>query len=224
MGLKRAISRLLPSPSNRLRRDALACVEQELTEVEIELLESTPGCLNYEQGALLYYLAVQAPEGGRVVEIGSFLGKSTLWLATGLRRLGPPGRPLLAIDPHDGHERPEVCPERDSFTTFQDHVRRAGLDAWVEPLRRRSQEVAAGWSEPIRLLWIDGSHVFEDVMADLEGFVPHVIPGGYIALHDTRSRHFPGVRKAMLTYFARTPDCRCMVGLRNMVVYRRVGS
>lgn len=221
MGLKRTISGLLPTTSNRLRRDALACVEQELTDSEIERLNGTPGCLNHEQGALLYYLAVHAPENGRVVEIGSFLGKSTLWLASGLRRLGDGGPPLLAIDPHDGHERPDVCPEQDSFATFQSHIRQAGLDAWVEPLRRRSQQVASAWSEPIRVLWIDGSHDYEDVLADLEGFAPHVIPGGHVALHDTRSRHFPGVRRAMRDYFAGKTDFRRMVELRNMAVYRR---
>jgi len=221
MGLKRTISRLLPTTSNRLRIDALKCVEDELTDAEIARLVGTPGCLNREQGALLYYLATQAPEEGRVVEIGSFLGKSTLWLASGMKKLGPPERPVVAIDPHDGHERPEICADQDSFAAFQEHVRQAGLERWVEPVRRRSQDVAAGWTEPIRVLWIDGSHDYDDVLADLQGFAPHVVPGGYVALHDTRSKHFPGVRDAMLSYFARTPEYRRVVELRNMAVYRR---
>ncbi len=221
MGLKRTISRILPTAANRLRRDALACVEEELTEAELAALDGTPGCLNREQGALLYFLCMHAPEDGRVVEIGSFLGKSTLWLGTALRRLGRECLPLIAIDPHDGHERPDVRPEDDSFATFQKHVREADLESWIEPIRRRSQDVGREWSEPIRLLWIDGSHDYPDVLADLEAFAPHVVPGGYVAMHDTRSKSFPGVRQAMLEYFGRHAEFAPTLELRNMAVYAR---
>ena len=182
-------------------------------------IEAVPGCLNREQGAILYALAARTDASGRVVEIGSFLGRSTLWLAHGVTRAG--AGPVIAIDPHDGHERPDVCPDLDSYAAFLNNVRRAGMSDAVEPVRERSRGVAEGWSEPIRLLWIDGSHDYEDVLADLTGFAPHVTPGGTVALHDTRSKRFGGVRRAMLEFFGAHREFTRTAALRNMTVYRR---
>ena len=47
-----------------------------------------------------------------------------------------------------------------------------------------SSEIAKTWNKPIHLLFIDGSHEYEDVLADFRNFYPHVIPGGIVAFHD----------------------------------------
>lgn len=219
MGLKRAILRCLPTSTNRLRRAARRFARTTLAPEIITRIEDVPGCLNTDQGMILYYLAASATTTGRVVEIGSFLGRSTLWLAHGVRHAGV-GR-VVAIDPHEGHERPDIEPGVDAYAAFLEHIRQAGVDDVVEPIRERSQRVAERWNEPIRLLWVDGSHDYQDVRADLEGFAPHVRPGGYVALHDTRGGHFPGVRKAMLEFFARHPEFTRTAALRNMTVYAR---
>ena len=135
-----------------------------------------------------------------------------------------PTRPLnrvFSIDPHAGHERPAVRPDLDSYAEFLANIRQAGVTDLVEPIRDTSQNTARRWNQPIRLLWIDGSHVYEDVLADLEGFARHVIPGGHVALHDTRGRGFPGVRKAMLDYFGRHREFNRIAALRNMTIYVR---
>lgn len=219
MGLKRTIKSWLPTSTNRIRRAASWLALGELGGDGIARIEATPGCLDTEQGSILFYLAARGGRLGAVVEIGSFLGLSTLWLAHGVRRSS--GSRIIAIDPHTGHERPELCPELDSFGTFLDNIHRAGMDDIVEPVRRPSQDIARDWSEPIGLLWIDGSHDYADVSADLEGFAPRVSSGGYVALHDTRSKRFPGVRQAMLEYFAKHREFTRLVELRNMTVYER---
>ncbi|MBN1341075.1 MAG: class I SAM-dependent methyltransferase [Phycisphaerae bacterium] len=219
MGLKRAILGLLPTSTNRLRRDARRFAEQVLGPSRISQIEGVPGCLNREQGSVLCYLVAATDVSGCVVEIGSFMGLSTLWLAEGVRHGGKVR--VVAIDPHDGHERPEIEPQRDSYATFLDHLRQADVEDVVEPIRERSASVAKRWDEPIRLLWVDGSHDYGDVLADLEGFAPHVSPGGYVALHDTRGGRFPGVRQAMLEYFAGHREFARVVNLRNMTVYQR---
>jgi hypothetical protein len=219
MGLRRSLIRLLPTSTNRLCRVAMRFADHTLGPQVIQRIEQVPGCLGREQGALLFHLAAHSSGTGRVVEIGSFMGRSTLWLAHGLRRAGH-GR-VFSIDPHEGRERPDIQPGVESFQAFLDNIRRQDLADFVEPVRDRSQNVARTWIEPIRLLWIDGSHRYEDVLADLEGFAGHVLVGGYVALHDTRGRRFPGVRRAMLEYFRRNDAFTRIVSLRNMTVYHR---
>jgi predicted O-methyltransferase YrrM len=219
MGVRRTLLGYLPTPTNRLCRAAGRFVGDALTGQDLERIEAVPGWLKREQGSLLCYLAAHARAPGCVVEIGSFMGRSTLWLARGVRHAAPAR--IVAIDPHDGHERPEVRSDLDSFATFLQTLQAAGAADVVTPVRRRSQEVAPDWSEPIRLLWIDGSHDYPDVLADLEGFAPHVSPGGYVALHDTRGRRYPGVRRAMLEFFGRHPEFRRVAALRNMTVFQR---
>jgi len=183
-------------------------------------LEQTPGCLSSEQGVLLYHLAAHPPATGLVIEVGNFTGRSTLWLAAGVRYAGK-GR-VVSIDPHTGHERPPIHIQlQDTFAAFLHNIQDAGLSEYVEPIREPSAHVAARWNDPVDLLWIDGSHTYEDVLADLEGFTPYVVPAGHVALHDTRGRRFPGVRRAMCEFFSRHPEFRRIVELRNMTVYRR---
>jgi len=220
MGLKRVLIRCLPTSTNRLRRAALRFADEEVGEDEIGRFARIPGCLNEEQGSVLCYLAAHPQGCGCVVEIGSFMGRSTLWLAHGVRFAGE-GR-VFSIDPHAGNERPALRPDLDSYDAFLLHIRQAGMTQFIEPLRERSQSVAPRWDQPIRLLWIDGSHEYEDVLADLEGFAPHVITGGHIALHDTSGRGFPGVPRAMREYFGRCPEFRRIASLRNMTVYQRM--
>ncbi|MHC4445339.1 MAG: class I SAM-dependent methyltransferase [Planctomycetota bacterium] len=219
MGLKRVLLSYVPTLSNRMCWAAGRFVRRTLTPDVLRQIEKIPGCLNDEQGRLLYYLSAHSRPAGCVVEIGSFMGRSTLWLAHGVRFAG--GGCVFAIDPHDGRERPDVHPEFDSFAEFQKNIRAGGVADLVKPIRERSQEVARNWDEPIRLLWVDGSHNYEDVLADLEGFARHVTVGGHVALHDTKGGKFPGVKRAMLEYFVRQSMFKRIINLRNMVVYVR---
>jgi predicted O-methyltransferase YrrM len=123
---------------------------------------------------------------GAIVEIGSFKGKSTVMLAkvAGHYGLGP----VTAIDPHNlnnpqfAHLR--TAPDTTTYKDFLANIERAGVAEGVRPFRTYSTEIAKGWTEPIRLLWIDGDHSHEGAKADFDGFMPYMIPGGVVAIHD----------------------------------------
>ncbi|HET9784696.1 MAG TPA: class I SAM-dependent methyltransferase [Terriglobales bacterium] len=139
----------------------------------------------------LLMLAAAAPLGPAkpevMVEIGSFKGKSAVALATLVQQRRLP--PLVSIDPHTA---PSVTdpglPEASSFEAFTAALAAAGVSEQVEVHRQRSQEAAVGWNRPIGLLWIDGDHTWEGARSDFDLFSPFLVPGAFVALHD--SLHF----------------------------------
>lgn len=139
------------------------------------------GFLGRREGRYLYWLAKLGSTMGAVVEIGSWEGKSTIWLAKGSEAAN--GGKVYAIDPHWN------SPEQ----VFRRNMKVAGVDARVVSVAKTSMEAVKEWSRPIGFLWIDGNHSYESVRSDFMGFAPSVVSGGIIALHDTYS--FEGVRK-----------------------------
>lgn len=129
----------------------------------------------------------------RIVEIGSFRGKSAVFLALGSADVG--GR-VLCIDPHMNF----AGAERERYGQA-DHealvaaVRRHGVDERVTPIVRTSEEARAEYDgAPIDLLWVDGDHNYEPARRDFEMWAPLVAVGGIIAGHDYS--HGAGVRRA----------------------------
>ena len=143
------------------------------------LIDSVEGWLAEGQERWLFESAYSLPSPANIVEIGSFKGRSTCCLASGCRGTN---KHVYAVDTFDGNN----CdfPDRAFLREFSANVRRCGLSRYVEPVVGISHEIARTWSKPIDLLFIDGSHQFEDVVADFEGFFPHVVPSGIVALHD----------------------------------------
>jgi predicted O-methyltransferase YrrM len=140
-----------------------------------------------KQERWLYTAARALPDGARIVEIGSYQGRSTICLATGC---AGSAKRIHAVDPFqsDGDE----VPAGDFFEAFQSNLRRAGVHQRVVAERCRSTDLAKTWNLPIHLLFIDGSHTYENAKADFEAFYPYVVPGGIVALHDVDPLH-PGV-------------------------------
>ncbi len=156
-----------------------------------ERLGSIRGYLADIEGFALMLLARSGPGQGAVVEIGSFLGKSTAWLALGALH-GGRGR-VTAVDPFTGspehqrggrNEEPEIVARGTTRPRFEQNLRDAGLREAVDIIEARSTDAAARWSGPIRLLFIDGDHSEEASRADFEAWLPHAAPGGLVAFHD----------------------------------------
>jgi Methyltransferase domain len=63
----------------------------------------------------------------------------------------------------------------------------------IRPINLSSLDVARIWKEPIGMLFIDGSHAYEWVKADLLAWLPFVIEGGLVAMHDANA---PDVMRA----------------------------
>lgn len=155
-------------------------------------LWSVDGYLYPHEGAFLHRLALSAPGHGAVVEIGSFHGRSTLCLASGIRRRGQ-GR-VVAIDPQKYGAGDRLAP----------NLRRFGLDRFVEVRGETSVAVAERFEGTARIVFVDGDHSSEAVAADVAAWRPHLEPGGFLVLHDsTPLSGFPGAR-ALATALRRT--------------------
>ncbi len=153
------------------------------------LIDRIEGWLTAEEGKWLFNAARSLRNRANLVEIGSFKGRSTCCLVLGCRGSG---RRVFAIDSFDGG--PDL-PKADSLPDFSRNLRNCGLSEYVEPVVGLSGQVAKTWDRPIDLLFVDGSHSYEDVLADFVGFYPHVSRGGIVAFHDV-NESWPGVLRA----------------------------
>ncbi|MDO8364045.1 MAG: class I SAM-dependent methyltransferase [Actinomycetota bacterium] len=150
-----------------------------------------------EEGDALYAAAAAAAlavPGLPLLEVGSYCGRSTVWLG-GAARAG--GTVLFAVDHHRGseenqagweHHDPTVVDPRtgkmDTLPRFRDTIHDAGLEDVVFAVVGQSAAVAAHWASPLAFLFIDGGHGDEPARLDYEGWTPHVAPGGTLAIHD----------------------------------------
>lgn len=152
------------------------------------------GLVSEATGRRLAELASTVRADHAIVEIGSFCGKSTCYLAEG-SRLGH-GAIVVAVDPWDLDGN--IAGKHD-FTapavrsTFVAQVLELDLGGLVEARRGFSREVAADWSGEIGLLFVDGSHELEDVSADFFAWAPFVVSGGTVAFDDYGTPRNPGV-------------------------------
>jgi len=148
------------------------------------------GFITKEEGMRLHYLASLVPKELAIVEIGSYKGKSTCYLAAGSR--DGFGAKVYAIDLWDYKEnkdsrynKPEV------FNTFQKQVAKAGLHQYIKPIVGNSLTIGETWDAPIGLLFIDGNHEFESVRADYNTWAKYVCYGMFIAFHDYDNPNYP---------------------------------
>ncbi|MEK7127324.1 MAG: class I SAM-dependent methyltransferase [Patescibacteria group bacterium] len=158
-------------------------------------LEEINGWLHPDEGALLYEFAKKLPGNSLIVEIGSFMGKSTAYLASGLRD-GHGGK-VIAIDPHLG-ETGTKWKFSSTWEQFNKNIHELNLETFVEPVRKTSEEAHKKWNRKIDLLNIDGLHDYKNVKLDLRLWLPHLKNGGVLVCHDAFGPTYPGVMKAII--------------------------
>lgn len=154
-------------------------------------IASVRGYLVPGQERVLYKLSASLNPGSTIVEIGSYLGKSTACLAYGT----PKKSIIYAIDTFKGGGdfiRGIQFKGKNFYPRFKKNLKKLGLFHKIKPLSGRSSEVGMHWNKKIDLLFIDGSHLYKDVKKDFELFFPWVKPGGIVAFHDVHEK-FPGV-------------------------------
>lgn len=155
---------------------------------------SINGFLSAAESQLLFDLAVQVPLHGIIVEIGSFQGKSTVCLGQGAKQSGAH---VYAIDPHiDFQESETTHYGMENHVELLKNLVQFDVADVVRLIGLPSGEAVCSWSWPIDVLWIDGSHDYHDVCADLNWWQPFVSVQGRIALHDS-SGHYPDVTRAL---------------------------
>jgi predicted O-methyltransferase YrrM len=159
-----------------------------------ELIAATTGFMPADEGTALHAAAVNSARGGTWLEIGTYCGKSTLYLADAARRCGAQ---LVTLDHHRGseenqpgwqwHDESLVDPETGQLDTLP-HVRRtlrsAAVEDVVSVLVASTAQVASWWSSPLQLLFLDGNHTEEVAQHDYAGFAHHLAPLGLLIVHD----------------------------------------
>jgi predicted O-methyltransferase YrrM len=154
-----------------------------------------PGWLDRPVARLLYGLARYGPGRGEVVEVGSYLGRSTVILARGLQARGEGW--LLAVDPHRGQlrrDQPPDGPAAGTWGLFVANLAAAGVEEVVRPVRATSAQAAAEWQGPVRLLFVDGLHDLDSVVDDVTRWRPHLTPEAAVVFDDVQ---FDGVRRGI---------------------------
>jgi MMP 1-O-methyltransferase len=158
-----------------------------------EIVDDVRGFLPADEAAALHDAALRYLGTGVAVEIGSYCGKSTVYLGHAATITG--GR-VVTVDHHRGSEEHQVGWEYHDTSLVDDTGRldtlpelrrtlaRAGLEEVVVPVVGRSGEVARWWRHPIDLVFIDGGHTDEAARADLRGWAPWIRNGGALAIHD----------------------------------------
>jgi predicted O-methyltransferase YrrM len=138
--------------------------------------------------------AAAAVPGAPFVEVGSYCGRSTIWLGAAARQAGTV---VFAVDHHRGSEEnqpgwewhdPTVVDPRigrmDTLPTFRATMFDAGMEDVVVAVVGPSPIVARYWTTPAAMVFIDGGHGVEPARADYAGWTPHVAIGGTLAIHD----------------------------------------
>jgi len=180
-----------------------------------KLADQVEGWLTDKEGELLYNLARNCTGRGVIIEIGSWKGKSTVWLGQGSER-GKQVK-IYAVDPHTGSsEHRAMYGEVWTFEEFKKNIQKAQVDHLVVPLVKTSQEAARGFNQPVELIFIDGAHEYDFVKLDFDLWFPKLIEGGFIAFHD--SILGPGVKKVVKEKVFKSKDFR-KIGLADYITY-----
>lgn len=160
-------------------------------EVGAEHVKGIPSWTTEPELTALYTLAVSCPQGGVALEIGSYLGASSCYLAAGLKhRSGH----LFCVDTWENQTMPEG--PQDTFAHFQRNT--APFADVITTVRKRSGSLKANDIEtPLDFAFIDGDHSFDAVASDFAIVSPWVREGGVIAFHDVGVHQFPGVSRVV---------------------------
>jgi predicted O-methyltransferase YrrM len=169
--------------------------------IPVDLLaraRAAKGFMPEDEGAFLHRVALAHLGDGPALEIGSYCGKSAIYLGAAARARQST---VFTIDHHRGSEENQAGWEhhdtslvdpatglRDTLPTFRRTIADAGLEDEVVAVVGRSTTVARHWRTPLALLFIDGGHAEIHAQNDYTGFAHWVQPGGVLVIHDVFER------------------------------------
>ena len=151
------------------------------------------GFLPDHEGQQLCQWASQAAPVGPLLEIGSYCGRSTIWLGQAAQAHDAV---VFALDHHRGSEEHQpgeshhdealvdTTGQFDSFGEFRRNIAAAGLENTIIPIVASSEIVGPHWQGGLGMVFIDGGHSMDAALADYRAWAPHVLPGGILAIHD----------------------------------------
>jgi predicted O-methyltransferase YrrM len=190
-------------------------VDETLTAVD-----GIDGWLSADQARRLHAAAALCPPGGRIVEIGSFRGRSTIVLASA----APAGAEIVAVDPHAGTDRGpgeiagfsrEAAGDR---AAFEANLAAAGVRGRIRHVAAFSDAALALVPGPVDVLYVDGAHRYGPARADLRDWGARVRPGGSMLVHDAFSS--VGVTLALVRELVPGRTFRYVGRTRSLAEYR----
>ena len=155
--------------------------------------DNVRGFLPDHEGQRLFEWANQAAPIGPLLEIGSYCGRSTIWLGQAAKAHDSV---VFALDHHRGSEEHQpgeshhdaalvdTTGQFDSFGEFRRNIAAAGLEDTVIPIVASSETVGPCWQGGLGMVFIDGGHSLDAALTDYRAWAPHVLPGGILAIHD----------------------------------------
>jgi predicted O-methyltransferase YrrM len=165
-------------------------VDEALLQHALAAVGFMPG----DEGLALYDAGLDAAAVGPLLEVGTYCGKSAIYLGAAARERGAV---LFTVDHHRGseenqagwefHDERLVDPRTgrmDTLPFFRRTMEDAGIEDVVIAVIGSSSTVARSWATPLGLLFIDGGHALDAALADYDGWSPHVAPGGVLVFHD----------------------------------------
>jgi MMP 1-O-methyltransferase len=200
----------------------------------LDLARRTTGFMPDDEGLALHAAALDAARRGPLVEIGTYCGKSSIYLAAAARQRGTV---LFTVDHHRGSEENQpgelyhdpaladpLTGGLDSLPEFRRTMTRAGLDDCLVAVVGRSDVVARHWHQPLGGLFIDGGHSEAAAQADYTSWSSHLVEDGLLLIHDVFPDPADGGRPPYHVYlraldsgaFREEPGCGSLRVLRRL--------
>ncbi|MBA7664370.1 hypothetical protein ES703_72431 [subsurface metagenome] len=181
-----------------------------------KIIAKVEGFLNNGEGEFLYNTAKKCNRRGVIVEIGSWMGKSTIFLGKG-SKAGNQTK-IYAIDPHTGSvEHREKYGNVWTYKNFKENIKVAEVNDIVFPIVKTSADAAQTFQDHIEFLFIDGDHRYKMVKLDFELWYPKLLNGGIIAFHDSGSL---GVRKVVKEFIYKSRNFK-NIGFIGSIIYAK---
>jgi MMP 1-O-methyltransferase len=152
------------------------------------------GFMPEDEGLLLHRYARERLPHGPVLEVGTYCGKSAIYLGAAAREVGGTA---FTVDHHRGSEENQAGWEHhdaslvddelglmDTLPAFRRTIAHAGLEDQVVAVVGRSTTVSAHWRTPLSLLFIDGGHAEVHAQNDYTGWARWIMREGLLVIHD----------------------------------------
>jgi hypothetical protein len=179
-------------------------------KINKEKIDKVKGFLDGREADCLYKLALEAGKNGPCLEIGSYCGKSSVYLGMACKENSTV---LFSIDHHGGSEEQQPGEEYfdldlldkemgkiDTLKHFRKTIADFELEDVVIPVIGRSAIIGGVWKTPLSLIFIDGGHAYETVLSDYDIWAKYLIAGGYLLFHDIFSDPSKGGQAPYLVY------------------------
>jgi len=165
-----------------------------MTMIDFKILNTIKGFMDDAEAIRLYELAGEASRKGPLLEIGSYCGRSAAILGTACKE----NRGILySIDHHTGSEEqqpgeeyfdPDLYDKRtcgiNTFPFFRETLKKTDLEDTVIPIVSTSSVAGKMWQTSLSMVFIDGGHSFRAAYNDFLTWSPHLLPGGFLVIHD----------------------------------------